>query len=540
MHSLPESLHAGLFTEPSLGAAEHPAIVPTAGSDGERQRFAELQRRLPELFTRVFRDRHAPQTIVVIPSLSLDREELRKLDGAAHYEERLLCLLMLLRFPRANLVYVTSEPLSPTIVDYYLHLLPGVPPGHARPRLTLLSCHDRSAETLTGKILARAELVDRIRARIPDPRSAHMTCFNVTAQERTLAVQLGIPIYGCDPDLAHLGSKSGSRETFRRAGVPLPDGHEHLRDANDIAHALADLKRRDPSLRRAMIKLDDGFSGEGNAVFSFDGVPVSAVHAESADALVRWIHGVLPSHVSCVAGCESWESFAHKFASMRGIVESFVTGEVKRSPSVQCRIDPLGHASVIATHDQLLGGTSGQVYLGCTFPADPSYAAGLHEYGARVARVLAQDGVLSRFAVDFMTVEREGQWHSTAIEINLRKGGTTHPFLMLEFLTDGAYDTTTGVYYAKNGNPCYYHATDNLTQPSFVGLTPDELIDIAVNHDLHFDAATQEGVMFHLIGALESFGKVGTLCVGRSASNAERFYERTVAVLDRESRLRCS
>lgn len=391
-----------------------------------------------------------------------------------------------------------------------------------------------STESLTGKILARPALVDRIRAAIPDPMLAHMTCFNVTPVERTLAVRLGIPIYGCDPDLAILGSKSGSRETFRRAGVPLPDGHEHLRDTTDIAHALADLKRRDRSLRRAMIKLDEGFSGEGNAVFTFDGAPAEAVHAESADALVRWVQGAMPAHVSCVAGCETWESFAAKFATMHGIVESFIAGDTKRSPSVQCRIDPLGHPSVIATHDQILGGGSGQVYLGCTFPADPAYAMQLHEHGERVAQVLAQQGVLARFAVDFMAVQCEGQWQATAIEINLRKGGTTHPFLMLEFLTDGAYDTATGTFRSRNGNPCFYHATDNLTDPSYVGMTPEQLIDVAVNHDLHFDAASQEGVMFHLIGALEEFGKVGTMCVGRSAAYAERLYDRTVAVLNAE------
>ena len=192
------------------------------GSAEELQRFAELQRQLPALFTNAFLDRHAPQTIVVIPSLTLDRAELQKLVGATHYEERLLCLLMLLRFPRANMVYVTSEPLSPTIVDYYLHLLPGIPPSHALPRLTLLSCHDSSANTLTGKILAASSLVRRIQDAIPDPMSAHMTCFNVTPLERTLAVRLGIPIYGCDPALGHLGTKSGGRELDGRTWSEYP------------------------------------------------------------------------------------------------------------------------------------------------------------------------------------------------------------------------------------------------------------------------------------------------------------------------------
>jgi len=110
-------------------------------------------------------------------------------------------------------------------------------------------------------------------------------------------VQLGIPIYGCDPDLVHLGSKSGSRETFRRA------------------------------------------------VFSFDGLPLSTLRATSAEPLVRWVRDAIPSHLTFVADVESWESFSGKFSSMHGIVECFVPGDVMRSPSVPCRIDPLQHAS---------------------------------------------------------------------------------------------------------------------------------------------------------------------------------------------------
>jgi hypothetical protein len=504
---------------------------PPAGSAEECEHFAALQQRLPTLFRQAFLDRHAPQTIVVVPSLTLDRAELRKLTGATHYEERLLCLLMLLRMPRATMVYVTSEPLSPTIVDYYLHLLPGIPPSHVMPRLTLLSCDDRSSEPLTAKILARPSLLARMRAAIPEVAAAHMTCFNVTPLERTLAVQLGVPLYGCDPALGSCGSKSGSREIFRRAGVPMPPGHEHLRDAHDMARALADLKRCDPMLRKAMVKLNDGFSGEGNAVFSFDGAPADAVCAHTDDALVRWVSRECPTRLRYVAEVEHWESFTAKYTAMGGIVEAFVTGTEVRSPSVQCRIDPLRHASVVATHDQILGGPDDQVYLGCTFPAHPAYAHDLHEQGLRVAQVLAQEGVLARFAVDFMTVRDSTGWKSTAIEINLRKGGTTHPYLMLEFLTDGRYDTESATYRAANGQVCCYHATDNLTHPTFVGLTPEALIDLAVNHDLHFDAAAQEGVMFHLMGALRDFGKVGTLCIGRTPEEARAFFDTTVRVL---------
>ena len=249
------------------------AGIPQPGSAEELKAFARIQERLAPLAQRIISDPRAPQTVVVVPSLTLDAEELAKISGVHHYEERLLCMLMFLRMPHTHMVFVTSQPIAEPIVDYYLHLLPGVPLGHARRRLTLLSCHDASDVPLTQKILERPRLMERIRAAIPDPGAVSLTCFNSTPLERTLAVRLDIPLYGNDPKLAHLGSKSGGREVFREAGIPLPDGFEHLRDEQDIVEAVAELKRRNPGLRRVVIKLNEGFSGEGNATFHYDGAP---------------------------------------------------------------------------------------------------------------------------------------------------------------------------------------------------------------------------------------------------------------------------
>src|SRR4029077_3294980 len=96
-----------------------------------------------------------PHTSVVVPSLSLDQSELKKLAGASFYEERLLFLLIRLRNPRARLVYVTSQPVHPIILEYSFQFLAGIPSSHARARLTLLCCHDSSPRSLTEKILER-------------------------------------------------------------------------------------------------------------------------------------------------------------------------------------------------------------------------------------------------------------------------------------------------------------------------------------------------------------------------------------------------
>jgi len=135
--------------------------------------FNTLQASLSQKYYEHALDDMAPKTIIIIPSLTMDQEVLKNVKGAIHYEERMLCMLLLLRMPRTKLVYVTSVPIDNSIIDYYLHLLPGVTPYHARQRLTLLSCYDASPISLTEKILQRPRLVHRIRDLV---KGDHLQC----------------------------------------------------------------------------------------------------------------------------------------------------------------------------------------------------------------------------------------------------------------------------------------------------------------------------------------------------------------------------
>lgn len=497
----------------------------TPVSEAEAVQFARLQERLRPLFERVFPDPREPRTVVVVPSLSFDMDVIERIAGLPHYEERLLCILLLLRLPRTRIVYLTSQPIATSIIDYYLQLLRGVPSGHARERLTLISCHDPTQKPLTEKILERPRLLGRISAAIGDPGKAHMSCFNVTGSERSLALRLGIPIYGCDPALEDLGSKSGSREIFRRAGIDLPAGAERLRDVADARQVLVDLRRRTPNLSRAVVKLEQGVSGEGNAVFSFDGCPNGA-------QIEGWIDQELPRRLRFESDGQDWERYSAKFSEMGGVVESWVVGEDLRSPSFQGRVDPLGAVECISTHDQILGGPSGQAFQGCSFPADEEYRLAIQEKGRKVGQILRDRGAVGRYAVDFVSVRVDGCWRHYAIEINLRKGGTTHTFRTLQFLTDGTYDPETGLFRLPDGRPRFYHATDNLHDPRYRQLTPDDVIDIAVENEIHFHGAQQCGSVFHMIGAVAGFGKLGVVSVGEDLEHAQRLYRSTVRILD--------
>jgi hypothetical protein len=493
----------------------------------ERELFHSLQQEFFHQYETIFPDKMAAKTIIVIPSLTLDQQILGKIKGHFYYEERLLCLLMLLRMPRTQVIYITSVPIDPSIIDYYLHLLPGITGYHAKQRLTVLSCFDASSRSLTQKILERPRLMQRIKNSIAKNSPAHITCFNVTELERTLSVQLGVPLYGCDPDLNFLGTKSGSRKLFKACGVEVPDGFEDVKDKKEIVQCLTALKQKHPGLKKAVIKMNDGFSGEGNAVYTY---PAELPEKDFEHTIEETLH----EHLKIVADDVTPDLFFKKFESMGGITEVFIEGAVKTSPSVQCRINPLGVIDILSTHDQLLGGDDQQVFLGATFPANIEYAAELGRLGQIITNELKKYGVLGRFGIDFMSVKENNEWKHYAIEINLRKGGTTHPYLMLQFLTEGDYDAARGKYFMHDQKERYYLATDNLQRDCYKGLTPHDLIDIAMCNGLHYNGTTEEGVMFHLITTLSQYGKLGLVCIASTPERATEYYNKVVEVLNRE------
>ncbi|MBF2099267.1 MAG: carboxylate-amine ligase, partial [Gloeomargaritaceae cyanobacterium C42_A2020_066] len=96
-------------------------------------------------------------------------------------------------------------------------------------------------------------------------------------------------------------------------------------------------------------------------------------------------------------------------------------------------------------------------------------------------------------------------------------------------------DPESGLFYSPHGPAKYYMATDNLQRPAYRSLLPNDLMDIIAQHQLHFDTSTETGAVFHLMGALSEFGKLGLTCIGNSPAQAEAIYAQMTAVLDQES-----
>src|ERR1700756_4819462 len=280
-----------------------------------QEQFDELQKKLVPLWKSIEHLNQDPQTIVVVPSMSIEAISSGVVMQA--YEERFLFLLLLLRQPRARLIYVTSQAILPNIIEYYLDLLPGVISSQARQRLFLPSPMDGSVRPLSDKLLARPRLIERIRSLIMDPNRAHLVPFNTTNREKELALRLGIPMYGADPKFFTLGTKSGCRKNFIQENRPHPLGRENISSKDELFSAIVDMRVAKPCIEQVMVKLNEGVSGEGNAVIDLRGLPSLIVKAMLEDRLRAMkfeLQGV------------TYDSYMEKLHERKGVVEERIMG----------------------------------------------------------------------------------------------------------------------------------------------------------------------------------------------------------------------
>jgi hypothetical protein len=488
--------------------------------------FRELQQQIQPDWAEGCTTPTSQYDLLVVPSLSLEQREMELVQGVHHYEERQLFALTRLRYPGVRIVVVTSKLLPELVVDAVLELLPGVPTSHARQRLQLFDTDDASAKPLTAKLLERPALLGRLREHLR-PGQSFISCFNVTPLEQQLSEQLQIPILGTAPDLAHLGTKSGSRALFQRCGVPHPPGSNLVFNLSDLAEASAELWEAHPNLAQFVVKLNEGFSGEGNAPLDLARLELEGLASRERRSRLHQALESLAMPTKC------WREL---LGQQGALVEAWVGPKTAKSssptvcsPSVQGTIHPgqPSQVAILSTHEQVLAGPHGQTYQGCRFPADEPYRLALMGHGKAIGEALALEGALGHYAMDFVACRKEQQWNVQAIEINLRQGGTTYPYMALCHTTSGQLNPSNGLFLAPNGQALFYEATDNLCDPRLRGLLPVDLLDIVARAGLHFDPAQQRGSLFHLLGCLSEFGKLGMTCIGHSPKDARQVYDST-------------
>jgi hypothetical protein len=448
--------------------------------------------------------------LVVLPSFSISETLL------SHYGPRipalehryLLGYFLLHSIKSCEMVYLSTEAPDDEVLNYLTSLLPADDRTDVRSRFTHIPIPDHSPRSVAAKILDRPDLIEQLKAMISG-RPAFIEPWNVTGFETDFAARLGIPINGTSPELWPLGFKSSGRRLFMKAGVPVPYGREDVRTVDDVLTAISEIRAARPNARGVVIKHDESGAGDGNAVIRFSDLDMTS---DSKRALRERIEGLPEWYLKdLLAG---------------GIVEELVSGEKFSSPSAQVDIMPDGVVKVLATHEQILGGETGQVFMGCSFPAAPAYASELAAHGRVVGKQLADMGTLGRFSLDFAaTRNADGRWSVYALEVNLRKGGTTHPYAALRNLVPGRYDAESGQWIAGDGRPRAYRSTDNVVHESLLGLPPKRIIDAIAKAGLQFDFGPGTGVILHMLSCLAIDGRFGLTAIGNSPSQATELFE---------------
>ena len=461
-----------------------------------------------------------PHVLIALPSYSVSESLLSHYgDRIPSLEHRYLNAIVIpARIETCEMLYISTRAPLPEVLDYYLALVPPERRDHLRQRIWVLEVpDDGTPRSVAGRLADRPDLIARIRERIAG-RPVLIEPWNVTENEVNLALALDVPINGTRPELRPLAFKSAGRRLFAEAGVPAPLGREDVRTTDDVVNAVRWIARQRPLLGGVVVKHDDSGAGDGNVVLDLRRMH----HADDPEAWLREQVEALPE----------W----YRSDLLRGgVVEERIAGERFSSPSAQVDIRPDGEVRVLATHEQVLGGEGGQVYLGCKFPADPSYAPQLAEHAARIGERLAAAGALGRFSVDFVAAVPPGgdRWDVYAIEVNLRKGGTTHPYAALRNLVPGRYDLAGGAWLAEDGSTRAYTSSDNLVHESWLGLEPADVIDWVARAGLQFDPAAKVGTVLHMLSGLAIDGRFGVTAIARSREEADAMFEEVRAVTQR-------
>jgi hypothetical protein len=455
--------------------------------------------------------------MIALPSYSVSESLL------SHYRDRvpslehryLNALVVAGRIESCEIVYISTRAPLPEVVDYYLELVPASKRDATRQRITIFEVDDGTPRSVAKRLLERPDLIAKIREHV-GARPGFIEPWNVTESEVNLALALDMPINGTAPELRPVAFKSAGRRLFAEAGVPVPFGREDVRTIDDVIEAVDAIRANRADTAGVVMKHDDSGAGDGNAVVDLGPM------ADAPDP-AAWLRATI----------ESLPEWYRTDLALGGVVEERIAGEQFSSPSAQVDLRPDGRVTVLATHEQVLGGPGGQVYLGCRFPADPAYAPVLAEYAARIGERLAARGAIGRFSVDFVTAASTGgPWDVYAIEVNLRKGGTTHPYSALRNLVPGRYDTAAGQWIAADGTSRAYSSTDNLVDESWLGLPPADVIRAVRGAGLQFDPSTGTGTVLHMLSGLEIDGRFGLTAIAPTPDDAEMMYEGVRAAVE--------
>ena len=305
------------------------------------------------------------------------------------------------------------------------------------------------------------------------------------------------------PAAVDLGSKTGCRRLFAEGACRTRSGAEDLHSVDEVVDAVVTMRASGPAMTQVIVKLNEGVSGEGNALVDLRGLP-----APGSPRGARRARGA-GAAMALEAPETPLDDLLGSSPSGGGIVEERIVGVEVRSPSVQLRVTPTGEVELLSTHDQLLGGPERAELPRLPLPGRLRLRPADQRAGPDHRGAAGAEGALGRFALDFVVVAGRGG-RLDAVRDRAQPAQGRHdapvPHAAVPHRRRATTPRTGAVPRRPTGREKHLVATDHLESPILRGLTVDDLFDIVARHGLHFDQSRQTGVVFHMISCLTEHG----------------------------------
>jgi len=454
-----------------------------------------------------------PRTIVSIQSVSLGGLTSRYLRGLNYFEERNFYFVDLLRNRNRECVAVLSDDIDRRFLEHAMSegaRACNLSTSDVARRWKTVFIPTDGRSSLSELLLRTPRAFGALREIVERCENPILDFWTVSEHELELAKALGLPHFGLREEQLSIDSKSNGRAIFEALEIRHPRGHRNIHSADDAQRALADLSSRSDA-RSFLIKLNCEEAGNGIAR-----VRRSMIDG-SRDRFVAHLE---------VSKKIPLEAFVSQIGRQGAVVEEYIEAPITSFPSVKMNVRPDGQVVNLATHDQVL---TGMAYSGSRFPANEEYRKELIARGYEIAVDLAAKGVRGIVSVDFIaTRERAaGPWTLWGLEINARKGATTHPYLWTRLLTDATYDERTGRLNSRSGQ-IKYRSSEYVHVDGLENVSPGALLDAIRHAGLAFDHAAQRGVFVHMATSLRDFSKFGATFVGHSDPQIDHAHAQVV------------
>ncbi|MAW07052.1 MAG: hypothetical protein CME61_02090 [Halobacteriovoraceae bacterium] len=457
-----------------------------------------------------------PCQYIVIPSMSFDRELLEGIEGVSHYELRSLWEILRVKDKNVYVTFVSSYKIPFSTLKHFKEIYNLSAEEFSRVSFVEIS-RKKNILSLTKNILIDESALKKIKKTFKC-ENVLLEPFVFTHQEKALSRLLEIPSWYDHPQMNYFHTKSGNRFIVG-SSAPMPDGLGDLFSFDAVVKGVIKLKNDKPGLESCMVKLNFGVSGQGNMKLDLPSGKAweALLPKEKEDSIRNCFESAKLFNKTLKAS-----DFKQRIIEEGAVVEEFISNEIISSPSAQifCKPDSI---DLISTHHQILD-KSGQKFLGGSYPCDDQFRKKIEKFSIKVGEKLKDLKVFGVVSIDFLISKNQktSELDYHLIELNIRKGGTTHPFMLSNFAIKSNEHFEAGPPSREFTDNYVYRSNDNFYPCRTRYSCQKDILEKATADGILFSRKKKEGVIFHLLSSYEETGKVGYTILASSKDRIDQ------------------